>query len=92
MTRIPGYVSGLENARLNLKWNRVESFVSQLPDIVDRAIEYTSQALRALPPYREATVESLRRLRDALACRAPDDPAIARLDAFLDSLNGANRR
>ncbi len=58
-----------------------------LDEIVDRAIAYTDTLLRIRPTYRQAAVGGLRKLRDALAQKSPDDPAIARLDAYLDALS-----
>jgi len=60
--------------------------VSALDDIVDRAIEYTNKILSTMPSYRPSAIEGLRKLRRALAEKTPDDPAIARLDAYLESL------
>jgi len=60
--------------------------VSALEDIVDRAIEYTNKILNTMPSYRSSAIEGLRKLRIALADKTPDDPAIARLDAYLESL------
>lgn len=60
--------------------------MSALDEIVDRAIEYTNKILNTMPSYRAAAIEGLRKLRAALAQKTPDDPAIARLDAYLESL------
>ncbi len=60
--------------------------MSALEDIVDRAIEYTNKILNTMPTYRQSAIEGLRRLRTALAEKSPHDPAITRLDAYLESL------
>jgi hypothetical protein len=62
--------------------------VSALEDIVDRAIDYTNRILRSAPSYKDAAITGLHNLRDALAQPLPDHPAIHKLDAYLDSLNG----
>jgi hypothetical protein len=59
-----------------------------LEDIVQRAINYTNGVLDRMPSYREAAVAGLRKLRAALAANSPDDPALAELDAYLESLEG----
>ena len=61
--------------------------MNALEEIVDRAIEYTDKILNTMPSYRQAAIVGLRKLRVALAEKAPDDPAIARLDAYLQSLS-----
>jgi hypothetical protein len=61
--------------------------VDNLNDIVDRAIAYTNELLQRMPTYRAAAAKGLRRLRRSLAGRAPGHPALARLDAFLETLN-----
>jgi len=61
--------------------------VSALDDIVDRAIDYTNRILNTMPSYRQAAIAGLRKLRAALVEKTPDDPAIARLDAYLESLD-----
>ena len=60
--------------------------MNALEGIVDRAIEFTNKVLYALPSYRQAAIEGLHKLRSALEERSPDDPAIAKLDAYLESL------
>jgi hypothetical protein len=65
--------------------------VSALDEIVDRAIEYTNLILRRMPSYRDAALEGLRKLRESLAAKAPDDPAIGKLDAFLSDLDGRDQ-
>ena len=60
--------------------------VSALDDIVDRAIDYTNRILRTMPSYHGAAVAGLRKLRDSLAEKSPDDPALKRLDDYLESL------
>ncbi len=64
--------------------------LSALEEIVDRAIDYTDRILGAMPTYRGAAIEGLRKLRDNLSQRAPDDPAIGKLDAYLANLGGDN--
>ena len=59
-----------------------------LDEIVDRAIIYTNDMLGRMPGYRAAAIAGLRKLRDALAAKTPDDPAIAKLDAYLAGLDG----
>jgi hypothetical protein len=61
--------------------------LSDFEDIADRAIEYTDLVLHRTPSYRETAVAALRKLRDNLARRAPDDGAIRRLDHYLDRLS-----
>jgi len=60
--------------------------VSALDDIVDRAIDYTTRIQQTMPSYRAAAVEGLRKLRDNLAQNSPDDPAILKLDAYLERI------
>lgn len=60
--------------------------MSELEDIVDRAIAYTDTLLRIRPTYLQAAVGGLRKLRDALALKSPDDPSIEKLDAYLEAL------
>ena len=60
--------------------------MSALDDIVDRAIDYTDRILQAAPSYRKAAVAGLRKLRAGLAAKSPGDPALQRLDDYLDSL------
>jgi hypothetical protein len=60
--------------------------VNALDEIVDRAIDYTNLILRRMPSYRGAAISGLRTLRDSLAERTSNDPAIGKLDAYLDSL------
>ncbi len=60
--------------------------MSELEGIIDRAIEYTNLILKSAPSYREAAIAGLRKLRANLARQTPDDPALARLDAYLDAL------
>ena len=60
--------------------------MSALEDIVNRAIEYTNKILSTMPSYLQPAIEGLRKLRGALAEKTPDDPAIAKLDAYLESL------
>jgi hypothetical protein len=64
--------------------------VSALNDIVDRAIDYTNRILRSMPSYHEAAVAGLRKLRAGLAEKSPGDPALQRLDDYLDSLPRRN--
>ncbi len=63
--------------------------MSALEDIVDRAIGYTNKILSTMPSYRQAAIAGLRKLRAALAEKSPDDPALARLDEYLESLNAS---
>ena len=58
-----------------------------LDDIVSRAINYTNGVLIRMPTYRGAAIAGLFKLRAALARNAPDNPALARLDAYLESLD-----
>jgi hypothetical protein len=60
--------------------------VNALDEIVDRAIDYTNLILRRMPSYRDAAISGLRTLRESLAVRSPDNPAVGKLDAYLDSL------
>jgi hypothetical protein len=62
--------------------------LSALEAIVDRAIEYTNQILHTMPSYGKTAIAGLRALRDDLARQTPDDPAIGKLDAYLDGLGG----
>ena len=62
--------------------------MSALDDVVDRAIAYTEKMLHTAPSYAPTAVESLRKLRETLARQAPGDPAIERLDAYIESLTG----
>jgi hypothetical protein len=64
--------------------------VSALDEIVDRAIDYTNRILNVMPSYREAAVAGLRRLRDGLAEKSPGDPALKRLDDYLEGLPGGD--
>jgi hypothetical protein len=57
-----------------------------LDDIVDRAIDYTNRILHAAPSYHEAAVAGLRKLRAGLAQKSPGDPALKRLDDYLENL------
>jgi hypothetical protein len=61
--------------------------VSALEDVADRAINYTNSVLNKMPSYREPAIAGLRKLRGALAAQTPEDPAIAKLDAYLESLD-----
>ncbi len=61
--------------------------MSALDEIVDRAIEYTNLILRRMPSYKDAAIDGLRTLRDSLAAKSPDDPAIGKLDAYLETLD-----
>jgi hypothetical protein len=45
-----------------------------------------------MPSYREPALAGLRKLRAALAAQTPDDPAVAKLDAYLESLDGGRSR
>jgi hypothetical protein len=65
------------------------AIVNELEDIVDRAIDYTNLILRRAPSYRDSAISGLRTLRESLAEKAPDDPAVRKLDAFLDTLSDA---
>jgi len=60
--------------------------VSALDEIVDRAIEYTKRIRQVMPSYHGATVAGLRKLRVSLAQKSPGDPALKRLDEYLDGL------
>jgi hypothetical protein len=60
--------------------------VSALDEIVDRAIDYANRVLHTMPSYENAAAAGLRELRDNLARKWPDDPAVARLEAYLGSL------
>jgi hypothetical protein len=62
--------------------------VSALDEIVDRAIAYTNTLLQMMPSYREAAVGGLRKLRDALAQKSPDDPALEKLGVYIETLAG----
>ena len=62
--------------------------MSALDEIVDRAIEYTKRIRQVMPSYHGATVAGLRKLRDTLAQKSPDDPALKRLDDYLDGVSG----
>ena len=62
--------------------------MSALDEIVDRAIEYTKRIRQVMPSYHGATVAGLRKLRDSLAQKSPDDPALQRLDDYLDGVSG----
>jgi hypothetical protein len=62
--------------------------VSALDDIVDRAIDFTNRILRTMPSYKDAAVAGLRKLRAGLADKSPGDPALERLDGYLDILSG----
>jgi hypothetical protein len=59
-----------------------------LDEIVDRAIEYTNRIRQVMPSYHGATVAGLRKLRDSLAEKSPGDPALKRLDDYLDGVPG----
>ena len=61
--------------------------MNALEDIVSRAIDYTNSILSMMPTYRQAAIAGLRKLRAALAANAPDDPALGRLDDYLESLD-----
>jgi len=63
--------------------------VDNLGEIVARAIDYTNIILRRMPTYRDAAVKGLRTLRDALAAKSPENPAIRELDAYLETLQGS---
>ncbi len=64
-----------------------------LHDIVGRAIAYTNNLLNLMPTYRPAAISGLRTLRAALAARqSTNDPAFARLDEYLESLDGKAER
>jgi len=41
-----------------------------------------------MPSYHGATVAGLRKLRDSLAEKSPGDPALKRLDDYLDGVPG----
>ena len=60
--------------------------MSLLDEIVDRAIDFATRTLAALPSYRAAALAGLKQLRESLSQHAPDDPALARLDAYLEKL------
>ena len=66
--------------------------MNALDEIVDRAIEYTNLILRKMPSYKDAAIAGLRKLRDSLSEKSPHDPAIAKLDAYLDSLDGGGAK
>jgi hypothetical protein len=61
--------------------------VNALKDIVSRAIDHTNSILTMMPSYRRSAISGLRKLRAALAAGTPDDPALASLDAYLESLD-----
>lgn len=89
MERVPTYVIGGPLAAPRpVVSNQAGVDVSALADIVDRAIIYTNAVLDRMPSYRQTAIAGLRKLRAALAERTPDDPALARLDAYLESLDG----
>lgn len=71
-------------ARLSAFGRRDE--VSNLDEIIDRAIEYTNLILQRMPSYRDAAISGLRTLRHSLAARSPADPAVRKLDDYLDTL------
>lgn len=60
--------------------------MSILDEIVDRAIDHTKRSLQAMPSYRRTATEGLRKLRESLAEKDSDDPALARLDDYLKQL------
>ena len=60
--------------------------LSALNEIADRAIEYTNRILQTMPSYRAPAIAGLQGLREALAEKYPDDPAIQKLDAYLNAL------
>ncbi len=60
--------------------------MSGLDEIVDRAIDYTNRILKDMPSYREAALAGLRKLRAGLAEKSPRDPALKRLDDYLEGL------
>jgi hypothetical protein len=62
--------------------------VSALDDIVDRAIDYTNRILQTMPSYHATAVAGLHKLRAGLAEKSPGDPALKRLDDYLESLSG----
>lgn len=86
MAPFPVYVSGSSLARQSPGTTGLKA-VSELADIVERAIHYTDELLHIRPSYRASAVAGLRRLRVKWANERPDDPAIARLDAYLETLN-----
>lgn len=61
--------------------------MSALENIVDRAINYTNSILNRMPSYRGAAIAGLRKLHEALVANTPDDPALVRLAAYLESLD-----
>ena len=62
--------------------------MNNLDEVVDRAMDYTNLILQRMPTYRDAAVEGLSLLRDTLAAKTPGDPAIGKLDRYLQSLRG----
>jgi hypothetical protein len=63
--------------------------VSALESIVDRAIGYTTKIVSTMPVYRQAAIAGLRKLCASLAEKDSDDPAVARLKAYLESLRAS---
>ncbi len=59
--------------------------MNNLDEIVDRAIEYTNLILQKMPSYKDTAVSGLRTLRHSLAARSPADPAVRKLDDYLDT-------
>jgi flagellar hook-associated protein FlgK len=92
--QISTYVIGIRVARTPSVGSEAGgALVNALDDIVDRAIDYTNLILRRAPSYREAAISGLRTLRESLAEKAPDDPAIQKLEAFLNALSeGASNK
>jgi hypothetical protein len=80
------YVIGLRIAPPSPISERGYWEVDNLEQIVDRAIDYTNLILRRMPSYRDAAVAGLRTLRDSLAAKSPDNPALRNLDAYLETL------
>lgn len=57
-----------------------------IDQIVDRAIAYTRMVLQQAPRHWDVARDGLERMRGNLAEGAPDHPALARLEAFIDEL------
>ena len=89
LARISVYVIGIRVARFVSEVKADGAIVNELEDIVDRAIDYTNLILRRAPSYRDSAISGLRTLRESLAEKAPDDPAVRKLDGFLDTLSDA---
>ncbi len=61
--------------------------MDRLDRIVEQAIAYTKQVLRAAPSHASPARAGLERMLRDLGAGAPDHPALARLRAFLEQLD-----